>query len=155
MQLIGAVIAMQAAQHDKRYASSSIGPTLAKSARMGHPRSVMRKEERQRDEGRATRPVCEEKEVTHYEPELMGQLRKFAGEEETDLLPAFRTSPSVISDEGKGKEYVEEQAHGSGDDRSAEGGWPTQRGFRCVGKPTRHSSHRLQQLNSAPSASRR
>jgi len=30
-----------------------------------------------------------------------------------DLLPAFRTSPSMISDEGKGKENVEEQAHGS------------------------------------------
>src|SRR5271163_4896218 len=37
-----------------------------------------------------------------------------------DLLPAFRTSPSMISDEGKGKGYVEEQAHGSGDDWSAE-----------------------------------
>jgi len=37
-----------------------------------------------------------------------------------DLLPAFRTSPSMISDERKGKEYVEEQAHGSGDDRGAE-----------------------------------
>src|SRR5277367_6416715 len=38
----------------------------------------------------------------------------------SDLLPAFRTSPSMISDEGKGKGYVEEQAHGSGDDWSAE-----------------------------------
>src|SRR5277367_6278222 len=37
-----------------------------------------------------------------------------------ELLPAFRTSPSMISDEGKGKGYVEEQAHGSGDDWSAE-----------------------------------
>jgi hypothetical protein len=38
----------------------------------------------------------------------------------TDLLPVFRTSPSMISDEGKGKKDVEEQAHGSGDDRSVE-----------------------------------
>ena len=37
-----------------------------------------------------------------------------------DLLPVFRTSPSMISDEGKGKGYVEEQAHGSADDRGAE-----------------------------------
>jgi len=37
-----------------------------------------------------------------------------------DLLPAFRTSPSMISDEGKGKRDVEEQAHGSADDRGAE-----------------------------------
>jgi hypothetical protein len=29
-----------------------------------------------------------------------------------DLLPAFRTSPSMIWDEEKGKGYVEEQAHG-------------------------------------------
>jgi hypothetical protein len=34
-----------------------------------------------------------------------------------DLLAVFRTSPSMISDEGKGKKYVEEQAQGSGDDR--------------------------------------
>ena len=26
-----------------------------------------------------------------------------------DPLPEFQTSPSMISDEGKGKEYVEEQ----------------------------------------------
>ncbi len=38
----------------------------------------------------------------------------------TDLLPVFRTSPSMISDEGKGKRYVEEPAHGSGDDWRAE-----------------------------------
>src|SRR5271169_5326037 len=37
-----------------------------------------------------------------------------------DLLPVFRTSPSMISDEGKGKKYVEEQAHGSADDRGTE-----------------------------------
>jgi hypothetical protein len=37
-----------------------------------------------------------------------------------DLLPVFRTSPSMISDEGKGNKDVEEQAYGSGDDRSAE-----------------------------------
>jgi len=37
-----------------------------------------------------------------------------------DLIPVFRTSPSMISDEGKGKEDVEEQAHGSGDDRGVE-----------------------------------
>ena len=40
--------------------------------------------------------------------------------EAIDLLPVFRTSPSMISDEGKGKGYVEEQAHGSADDRGAE-----------------------------------
>ena len=28
------------------------------------------------------------------------------------MLPAFHTSPSMISDEGKGKRYVEDQAHG-------------------------------------------
>ncbi len=37
-----------------------------------------------------------------------------------DLPPDFRTSPSMISDEGKGKGYVKEQAHGSADDRGAE-----------------------------------
>ena len=42
------------------------------------------------------------------------------GTQTCDLLPAFRTSPSMISDEGKGKRYVEEQAHGSADDRGAE-----------------------------------
>ncbi|MGA9931633.1 MAG: hypothetical protein WBP73_12780 [Terriglobales bacterium] len=55
--MIGAVIAMQAAQHDKRYASSSIGPTLAKSARMGHPHFIIGKNERARGEGWATRRV--------------------------------------------------------------------------------------------------
>src|SRR5271170_2006132 len=38
----------------------------------------------------------------------------------SDLLPVFRTSPSMISDEGKGKGYVEEQAHRGADDRSAQ-----------------------------------
>jgi putative transposase len=38
----------------------------------------------------------------------------------TDLIPSFRTQPSMISDEGKGKKDVEEQAHGSADDRCAE-----------------------------------
>jgi hypothetical protein len=38
----------------------------------------------------------------------------------SDLPPSFLTQVSMISDEGKGKEYVEEQAHGSGDDRGAE-----------------------------------
>src|SRR5271156_140792 len=37
-----------------------------------------------------------------------------------DVLPAFHTSPSMISDEGKGKRYVEEQAHGGADDWGAE-----------------------------------
>ena len=35
-----------------------------------------------------------------------------------DLMPVFRTSPNMISDEGKGKEDVEERAHRSGDDRA-------------------------------------
>ena len=44
---------------------------------------------------------------------------------EFDLIPSFGTKLSMISDEGKGKRNVEEQAHGSADDRSAEavGGW--------------------------------
>ena len=51
-----------------------------------------------------------------------------------DLLPVFRTSPSMISDEGKGKRYVEEQAHGSADDRGAEAtGSGTQGGRRSAG----------------------
>jgi DNA repair protein SbcC/Rad50 len=37
-----------------------------------------------------------------------------------DLIPSFGTKLSMISDEGKGKRYVEEQAHGSADDRGAE-----------------------------------
>jgi hypothetical protein len=37
-----------------------------------------------------------------------------------DLPPDFRTSPSMISDEGKGKGYVEEQAQRGADDRGAE-----------------------------------
>jgi len=40
--------------------------------------------------------------------------------QQTDVIPVFRTSPSMISDEGKGKGYVEEQAHRGADDRGAE-----------------------------------
>ncbi len=36
-----------------------------------------------------------------------------------DLLPSFRTSPSMISDEGKGKGYVEEQ----GEDNRCRQAW--------------------------------
>src|SRR5580658_8604778 len=38
----------------------------------------------------------------------------------TDLLPVFRTRPSMISDEGKGKGYVEEPTHRGADDRGAQ-----------------------------------
>jgi hypothetical protein len=37
-----------------------------------------------------------------------------------DLIPSIRTKLSMISDEGKGKKDVEEQAHGSADDRGVE-----------------------------------
>ena len=37
-----------------------------------------------------------------------------------DLLPSFRTKLSMISAKERGREYVEEQAHGSADDRGAE-----------------------------------
>jgi len=37
-----------------------------------------------------------------------------------DLIPSFGTRLSMISDEGKGKRYVEEQAHGGADDWGAE-----------------------------------
>src|SRR5581483_2608963 len=37
-----------------------------------------------------------------------------------DLIPSFGTKLSMISDERKGKRNVQEQAHGSADDRSAE-----------------------------------
>ena len=51
-----------------------------------------------------------------------------------DLPPDFRTSPSMISDEGKGKGYVKEQSHGSADDWSAETtGGGAQSGGRSAG----------------------
>jgi len=37
-----------------------------------------------------------------------------------DLLPCFRTKLSMIFAKGRGREYVEEQAHGSADDWGAE-----------------------------------
>jgi hypothetical protein len=37
-----------------------------------------------------------------------------------DRIPSFGAKLSMISDEGKGKEDVEEQAHGSGDDQGLE-----------------------------------
>ncbi len=37
-----------------------------------------------------------------------------------DLIPSFRTKLSMISDDGKRKRYVEEQAHRGADDRGAE-----------------------------------
>jgi RHS repeat-associated protein len=65
--------------------------------------------------------------------ELSHQFPPF-GIETFDLLPAFRTCPSMISDEGKGKKYVEEQAHGGADDRGAEAsGGGTQGGRRGAG----------------------
>ena len=45
--------------------------------------------------------------------ELVGQF---------DLLPCFRTKLSMIFAKERGRRYVEEQAHGSADDRSAEAG---------------------------------
>jgi isochorismate hydrolase len=39
-----------------------------------------------------------------------------------DLIPCFRTKLSMISAKGRGRRYVEEQAHGSADDRGAEAG---------------------------------
>jgi hypothetical protein len=37
-----------------------------------------------------------------------------------DLIPSFRTKLSMISSKERGREYVEEQAHGSAEDRGAE-----------------------------------
>jgi hypothetical protein len=37
-----------------------------------------------------------------------------------DLIPVFRKDPSMISDEGKGNEDVEEQTHGGADNWGAE-----------------------------------
>src|SRR5713226_6087465 len=37
-----------------------------------------------------------------------------------DLIPSFRTKLSMISAKGRGRVYVEEQAHGGADDRGAE-----------------------------------
>ena len=50
-----AIVAMQAGRHDKAQPTSSIAPTLAKNARMGHPRFRYRKERAAQDEGWATR----------------------------------------------------------------------------------------------------
>src|SRR4029077_12146724 len=52
-------------------------------------------------------------------------LRRSVAHQPADLIPSFGTKLSMISDEGKGKRNVEEQAHGIADDRSAEavGGW--------------------------------
>jgi hypothetical protein len=48
----------------------------------------------------------------------------------SDLLPAFRTKLSMISSKEKGAVYVEEQAHGSANDRGFEAsrGWAEGRG---------------------------
>src|SRR2546423_15135772 len=42
-----------------------------------------------------------------------------------DLIPSFRTKLSMIFAKERGRRYVEEQAHGSADDRCAEasGSW--------------------------------
>src|SRR5262249_55780722 len=50
---------------------------------------------------------------------------------EADLIPVFRTSPSMISDEGKRKKDVEEQAYGSRDDRGAEATGSRAQSRRC------------------------
>jgi hypothetical protein len=44
VQFVGAVKAMQAAGHEELMLAAASPPTLAKSARMGHPRSVMEQE---------------------------------------------------------------------------------------------------------------
>ena len=59
----------------------------------------------------------------------------------SDLLPVFRTSPSMISDEGKGKSDVEEQAYGSADDRGAETDRGGAQGGRCGQRGGRVEAH--------------
>ncbi len=45
---------LQAARHDQRYATSGIAATLARNARMGHPRFVMGKEKQSMGKGGLT-----------------------------------------------------------------------------------------------------
>jgi hypothetical protein len=55
VQLIGAVVAMQAARHDKRYAISSIAAHPCKKRKDGAPAFRCGKSERARGEGWASR----------------------------------------------------------------------------------------------------
>ncbi len=56
VQLIGAVVAMQAARHDKRYASSSVVAHPCKKRKDGEPAFCYGKTKELMCEGRATRP---------------------------------------------------------------------------------------------------
>src|SRR5260370_27172049 len=60
-----------------------------------------------------------------------------------DLLPCFRTKLSMISDEGKGNEDVEEQAYGSGDDRGAETDRGRAQSRRCGARSRSIEAHDL------------
>ena len=55
VQVMRAIVAMQAARHDKLNVPAASQPTLAKSARMGHPISVMGKKNIEILKGWATR----------------------------------------------------------------------------------------------------
>ena len=57
VQVMRAIVAVQAARHNKLSVPAASQPTLAKSARMGHPLSVMGKEEHQDRERLGHPPV--------------------------------------------------------------------------------------------------
>src|SRR5579871_4033482 len=62
---------------------------------------------------------------------------------DTDLLPYFRTKLSMIFAKERGSRYVEEQAHGSTDDRGAKASRGRTEGGRCCARGGRVQAHAL------------
>jgi YD repeat-containing protein len=60
-----------------------------------------------------------------------------------DLIPCFRTKLSMISAKGRGRRYVEEQAHGSADDRGVEAGGGRAKSRRCGARGGGVEAHAL------------